>query len=109
MNNLKNNLHYVNKNGRQLKDYMKMILTPEQYLAWCMGNVIKYTIRAGKKEGQSAEKDLGKRLDYLNEGIVFREEIGQPLEDFDIAQALLDLEEIKQEFEEWDGEEVEEL
>lgn len=35
------------------------------HLNFCRGNVIKYTARAGKKEGQSEIKDLGKATWYL--------------------------------------------
>lgn len=33
-------------------------------LNFCLGNVVKYLARAGKKEGESREKDLQKARDY---------------------------------------------
>lgn len=35
-------------------------------LDFCSGNVVKYIVRAGKKEGESTIKDLLKAQDYLN-------------------------------------------
>lgn len=34
-----------------------------------LGNVIKYTLRAGKKDGNSAIQDLSKARDYLDHEI----------------------------------------
>lgn len=36
-------------------------------LNFSMGNVIKYTLRAGKKPGEAKEKDLKKALYYIKE------------------------------------------
>lgn len=36
-----------------------------QGLNFNLGNVVKYACRAGKKDGESAEKDLNKALDYI--------------------------------------------
>ena len=33
-------------------------------LNFCLGNVVKYLARAGKKEGETREKDLQKARDY---------------------------------------------
>jgi iron-sulfur cluster repair protein YtfE (RIC family) len=35
-------------------------------LDFCLGNVIKYTLRAGKKENESTIDDLEKAIFYLN-------------------------------------------
>lgn len=110
MQNLNNNSHYINKNGLHLKEYLKQLLTPEQYIAWCMVNTIKYTVRAGKKEGNSLEKDTRKKLDYLEEVISIREELGVEKPSNEEFGWLLDaLEDIKEEFETWSGEEIEPL
>lgn len=37
-----------------------------QDLNFNLGNVVKYVCRAGKKDGESKEKDLKKALDYIN-------------------------------------------
>ena len=34
-------------------------------LDFCLGNVIKYVARAGKKPGESRDKDLHKAMHYL--------------------------------------------
>jgi hypothetical protein len=55
-------------------DHYKNKVTPidiiEMYdLNFSLGNVIKYTLRAGKKEGESDLDDLNKALWYLNREI----------------------------------------
>ena len=35
-----------------------------------LGNVIKYVLRAGKKDGEEKEKDLNKACFYLNREII---------------------------------------
>ena len=37
-----------------------------QDLNFNLGNVVKYVCRAGKKDGESKEKDLKKALNYIN-------------------------------------------
>ncbi|MGN1209555.1 MAG: DUF3310 domain-containing protein, partial [Duodenibacillus sp.] len=37
---------------------------------FCIGNAIKYLIRAGKKDGNSLEQDLAKARWYLNRALV---------------------------------------
>lgn len=64
--NIKKNLHYQNKHGQQLKDFM-IKEYPELWQAACMWSGIKYTVRAGKKAGESYEKDMGKVNDYVGE------------------------------------------
>lgn len=39
---------------------MQAILTPEEYRGFLKGNAIKYAMRAGKKAGESFEKDKEK-------------------------------------------------
>jgi hypothetical protein len=41
-------------------------LTSEEFLGFIKGNVLKYTMRAGKKEGQTIQQDLEKAEWYLN-------------------------------------------
>lgn len=38
-------------------------------LDFCLGNVIKYVLRAGKKDGNSTMNDLLKAKDYINYAI----------------------------------------
>lgn len=35
-------------------------------LDFCSGNVVKYVVRAGKKQNNTKLEDLNKALDYLN-------------------------------------------
>lgn len=67
---LKKNLHYVNKHGKQLRDFI-LGRTPELWEIACQWSAIKYHIRAGKKDGESKEKDLSKRDDYIEELLKF--------------------------------------
>ncbi len=58
--------------------HYKNTVTPidiiEMYdLNFSLGNVIKYVLRAGKKEGESDLDDLNKALWYLQREISFRQ------------------------------------
>jgi len=44
-------------------------LTLEQFHGFCIGNVVKYLSRAGRKEGEPTEKDLRKAAWYLDRAI----------------------------------------
>lgn len=37
----------------------------DKKLDFCLGNAIKYIVRAGKKDGNSAEQDISKAIQYL--------------------------------------------
>ena len=45
-------------------ELMQSILTPDEFKGFLKGNMIKYAFRAGRKEGESAEKDKTKFLVY---------------------------------------------
>lgn len=45
-------------------ELMQSILTPEEFKGFLKGNMIKYAFRAGRKAGESAEKDRNKYLTY---------------------------------------------
>lgn len=55
--------HYC-KIGLQPIELMQMALTKEEFLGFLKGNVIKYSMRAGLKDGESKEKDETKRDRY---------------------------------------------
>ena len=55
-----NSDYYTLDNGRQIVDYIA-----EYQLGFHYGNAAKYVCRAGRKEGNSAEKDLNKALNYV--------------------------------------------
>ena len=41
-------------------DYYRAILTSEEFKGYLKGNMLKYMLRAGRKEGEPAEDDHGK-------------------------------------------------
>ena len=93
--NLKENLHYQNQYGQQLKDFI-IANDPEFWKIVSNWSAIKYYIRAGKKDGESQEKDLGKCEDYVKEYIALKESVS-------VNEVMEDLELIKAEFEAWKG------
>lgn len=55
---------YYAKDGLSpLSAFEKGLISKEEYIGFCKGNVIKYTIRAGKKD--DAISDINKAIDYL--------------------------------------------
>lgn len=94
--NLEENKHYQNEYGMQLKDFMKTFM-PELWESACYWSALKYNVRAGKKAGESLEKDTGKRDDYINDIIE-----NDGLEDYYLI--LSDLDGVKERFENWKGE-----
>lgn len=55
---------YYAKDGLSpLSAFEKGLISKEEYIGFCKGNVIKYTIRAGKKD--DAVSDINKAIDYL--------------------------------------------
>lgn len=45
-------------------ELMLNALSREEFIGFLKGNMIKYAFRAGRKEGESAEKDRNKYLTY---------------------------------------------
>lgn len=45
-------------------EIMQTLLTPEEYIGFLKGNIIKYAMRQGTKRGESAAKDAAKARDY---------------------------------------------
>ena len=45
-------------------ELMKDILSSEEFVGFCKGNMIKYAYRAGRKNGESGKKDLEKYEAY---------------------------------------------
>ena len=59
-----NEPHYYSSNGLSpLEAFKKGLLSEEELIGFIKGNVIKYTVRAGKKD--DAVEDIGKAIDYL--------------------------------------------
>ena len=65
--NLKENNHYANEYGMELNEYLKHNFNYEELVGWYTMQVLKYLVRAGKKEGESYVKDRNKALDYAGE------------------------------------------
>lgn len=62
----KNNVqpNYYKSNGLSPLDAFKQgLISREEFIGFIKGNVIKYTVRAGKKD--DAVKDIDKAIDYL--------------------------------------------
>lgn len=53
------NKHYEEMPVEPL-DLMKSVLTQEEYIGFLKGNLIKYAMRAGHKEGCSVSEDVDK-------------------------------------------------
>ena len=53
-----NPLHYVDVDSRECIDFIRAVLSEAGFKAFCLGQVLKYVWRAGKK-GDTAE-DLAK-------------------------------------------------
>lgn len=59
--NVKHPAHYCD-GGIEAIDIIRMKLTPEEFIGFCKGNVLKYTMRAGKKGDLS--EDMAKAAVY---------------------------------------------
>jgi hypothetical protein len=64
---LVNNPPHYTVGGIETIDYIKAKLTPEEFIGYLKGNVIKYTSRAGKKD--DVIQDLEKAQWYMNRQI----------------------------------------
>ena len=59
---VKNPKHYEVLDGVESIEIIARSMTPEQWHGFCLGNIIKYRIRAGKKD--SLEQDIAKANYY---------------------------------------------
>lgn len=55
--------YYVKDGLSPLSAFERGLMSKEEYIGFCKGNVIKYTVRAGKKD--NAISDINKAIDYL--------------------------------------------
>lgn len=60
-NQIDNTSYYLLPCGKMLEDF---IYVNSQHIGFHMGNAIKYFWRAGKKYGESSEKDMAKCYHY---------------------------------------------
>ena len=65
--NTQHNKHYTNDYGMELNEYLQYIFNHESLKGWYTMQVLKYLVRAGKKEGESYHKDVKKAVDYAME------------------------------------------
>ena len=56
--------HYKLDGGKQAIDLIQKELTSAQFIGFLKGNIMKYELRAGRKEGESRETDLEKAAWY---------------------------------------------
>jgi len=62
--------HYRLWKGMQTFELHRSLLTEEEFIGYCKGNIIKYQMRMGKKPGESVEREISKIETYneiLNE------------------------------------------
>ena len=64
-----NSKHYELWENFEAIDVIKLALTDEEYKGFLKGNILKYRLRAGKKniENDNIIKDINKSIDYQNE------------------------------------------
>lgn len=56
--------HYSNCVGEQPIEVMLNKMSPEEFIGFLKGNILKYTLRMGKKEGEPVKKEARKILQY---------------------------------------------
>lgn len=56
--------HYASMAGLEPIELMQLVLSPAEFIGFLKGNIIKYSMRAGKKQGEAAEKDIAKAKRY---------------------------------------------
>lgn len=56
--------HYASMAGLEPIELMQLVLSLPEFVGFLKGNIIKYTLRAGKKQGEAAEKDAAKAKRY---------------------------------------------
>lgn len=83
--------HYGGKDN----PYEPLKIIQHYGLGFEIGNVIKYCLRAGKKDGESEVKDLRKAIDYLTRRVEWLESHGVNAEPTGIPISPEDLEEMK--------------
>jgi len=67
-NDVINPTHYTS-GGIETIDYIQAKLGDDGVMAFCLGNVLKYVSRAGKKDISTELEDLKKAQWYLNKAV----------------------------------------
>lgn len=99
--NLKENRHYANEYGVELNEYLKHNFNYEELAGWYTMQVLKYLVRAGKKEGESYDKDHKKALDYAKELANLSNE--NELTEYTTDDIMGFIQELADDFERWEG------
>ena len=100
--NLKENRHYANEYGIELNEYLKHNFNYEELVGWNTMQVLKYLVRAGKKEGESYDKDHKKALDYAKELANLSNE--NELTEYTAEDIIGFIQDIADDFKQWKGE-----
>lgn len=100
--NLKENQHYANEYGVELNEYLKHNFNYEELVGWNKMQVLKYLVRAGKKEGESYDKDHKKALDYAKELANLSNE--NELTEYTTEDIIGFIQELADDFKQWKGE-----
>ena len=60
--------HYdlIPEKNVQVIDVIRAALTEDEFLGYCKGNRIKYSLRGGKKDNESEKKDASKARKYID-------------------------------------------
>ena len=103
--NFKENKHYANEYGVELNEYLKHNFNYEELAGWYTMQVLKYLVRAGKKEGESYDKDYKKALDYAKELANLSNE--NKLTEYTAEDIIGFIQDIADDFKQWKGEEDE--
>lgn len=59
--------HYELWEGCEVFDVLKKVLTKEEFIGFCKGNILKYQLRLGKKPKEPVERDKRKIEVYEKE------------------------------------------
>lgn len=51
----------------EVKDIIRTVLSEEQYKGWCLGNELKYRLRAGLKNPDKLQEDMDKAMWFRKE------------------------------------------
>ncbi len=99
--NFKENKHYANEYGVELNEYLKHNFNYEELVGWYTMQVLKYLVRAGKKDGESYDKDRNKALDYAKELANLSNE--NELTEYTTDDIMGFIQELADDFERWEG------
>lgn len=80
VDNVNSPKHYKMECGIEVIDLIRKVLGEEGFIAYCLGNILKYLLRAENKNGKEDYKKASKYLEFI---------IENPLAcDFEIVQTL---------------------